>query len=168
MLKSLYHIAKLLKCLRTLETTKKKMMSNYFQVLATASYIEGNIDKVSDSILHQPANEGERVNNIEGQRVRKKGQRKYYCETFTEAKLDCMSHYAIPIVKSNPDRIIIYYGTNNRKMDQFPEATDEKNTELAKGIISTTNEVVISRIIPDRNKRAEKGFRANNIVKKYG
>ena len=79
-----------------------------------------------------------------------------------------MSHYAISIVKSNPDRIIIYYGTNNRKMDQFPEATDEKNIELAKGIISTTNEVVISSIIPGRNKRADKGFIANNIVKKYG
>ena len=79
-----------------------------------------------------------------------------------------MSHYAIPIVKSNPDRIIIYYGTNNWKMDQFPEATDEKNIELAKGIISTTNEVVISSIIPGRNKRADKGFIANNIVKKYG
>ena len=167
MSKSLYHIAKLLKCLRTLETTKKKMMSNYFQVLTTASYIEGNIDKVSDSTLHQPANEGERVNNIDGQCVRKKGQTKYYCETFTEAKLDCMSHYAIPIVKSNPDRIIIYYGTNNRKTVQFPEATDEKNIELEKCIISTTNEVVISSIIPGRNKRADKGLRANN-VKKYG
>ena len=78
-----------------------------------------------------------------------------------------MSHYAIPIVKSNPDRIIIYYGTNNRKTVQFPEATDEKNIELEKFIISTTNEVVISSIIPGRNKRADKGLRANN-VKKYG
>lgn len=34
------------------------------------------------------------------------------------AKLDCISHYAIPTIKSNPNRIIIQCGTNNLKMDE--------------------------------------------------
>ena len=64
------------------------------------------------------------------------------------AKLDCMSHYAIPTVKSNPNRITIHCGTNNLKKDESPEAISEKTIEQAKSIKSITNEVVISSIIP--------------------
>ena len=61
--------------------------------------------------------------------------------SFPEANLDCMSHYVIPTVKGNPDRIIIYCGTNNLEMDQSPEAIAKKNIELAKGIKSTRSRV---------------------------
>ena len=78
-----------------------------------------------------------------------------------------MSHYAIPTVKGNPDRIIIHCGTNNLKMDESPEAIAEKTIELAKSVKSTTNEVVISSIIPHRDKLADKGSKVKSIVENF-
>ena len=78
-----------------------------------------------------------------------------------------MTHYAIPTVKSNLERIIIHCGTNNLKMDGSPEAIAEKTIELAKSVRSTTNEVVISNIIPRRDKLADKGSKVNNIVENF-
>ena len=78
-----------------------------------------------------------------------------------------MSHYAISIVKSNPDRIIIHCGTNNLKIDESPEAIAEKTIELAKSVKSTTNEVVISSIIPCRDKLTDKGSKVNGIVEHF-
>ena len=87
-------------------------------------------------------------------------------KTFPGAELDCIYHYAIPTVKSNPDRIIMHCGTSNLKMDESPEAIAEKTIEVAKSVKSTTNEVVISSIIPRRDKLADKGSKVNGIVSK--
>ena len=87
-------------------------------------------------------------------------------KTFPGAELDCIYHYAIPTVKSNPDRIIMHCGTSNLKMYESPEAIAEKTIEVAKSVKSTTNEVVISSIIPRRDKLAEKGSKVNGIVSK--
>ena len=57
-----------------------------------------------------------------------------------------MFYYAILTVKSNPDHIIIYCGTNNLKTDDYPEVISEKTFELAKSIKSVTNEAVILSI----------------------
>ena len=78
-----------------------------------------------------------------------------------------MSHYAIPTVKSNPDRIIIHCETNNLKMNESPEAIAEETTELAKSVKSTSNEVVTSNIIPRRDKLADKGSKMNGIVENF-
>ena len=87
-------------------------------------------------------------------------------KSFPGAELDCIYHYAIPTVKSNPDRIIMHCGTSNLKMDESPEAIAEKTMEVAKSVKSTTNEVVISSIIPRRDKLADKGSKVNGIVSK--
>ena len=78
-----------------------------------------------------------------------------------------MSHYATPTVKSNPDRIITHCRTNNLKMDESPKANAEKTIELAKTVKSTTNEVVISSIIPRRDKLTDKGSKVNGIVENF-
>ena len=87
-------------------------------------------------------------------------------KSFPGAELDCIYHYAIPTVKSNPDRIIMHCGTSNLKMDESPGAIAEKTMEVAKSVKSTTNEVVISSIIPRRDKLADKGSKVNGIVSK--
>ena len=87
-------------------------------------------------------------------------------KSFPGAELDCIYHYAIPTVKSNPDRIIMHCGTSNLKMNESPEAIAEKTMEVAKSVKSTTNEVVISSIIPRRDKLADKGSKVNGIVSK--
>lgn len=76
----------------------------------------------------------------------------------------CMFHYAVPAFKSNPDRIILNCGTNGLKMDESPELITEKTIELEKRVKSTTNETVISSIIPRRDKLVDKGSNENNIV----
>ena len=78
-----------------------------------------------------------------------------------------MSHYVLPTVKSNPDGIIIHFGTSNLNMDESQEAVAEKTIELAKSVKSPTNEVVISIITPRRDKLADKGSKVNNIVENF-
>ena len=107
------------------------------------------------------------VKRIQGQKLGRKVKQSVIVKSFPGSKLYCMSHYAIPTVKSNPDRIIIHCGTNNLKMDESPEAIAEKTIELAKSVKSTTNEVVISSIIPRRDKLADKGSKVNGIVENF-
>ena len=104
---------------------------------------------------------------IQVRKLGRKVKQNVIMKSFPGAKLDCMSHYAIPTVKSNPDRIIIHCETNNFKMDESPEGITEKTTELAKSVKSTTNEVVISSIIPRRDKLADKGSKVNGIVENF-
>ena len=59
-------------------------------------------------------------------KVREKVKQNVIVRSFPRAKLDSMSHYAIPTIKSNPDRIIIHCGTNKLKMDESPEAIAER------------------------------------------
>ena len=107
------------------------------------------------------------VNRIQGRKLGRKAKQDVIVKLFPGSKLDCMPHYAIPTVKSNPDCIIIHCGTNNLKMDESPEAIAEKTIELAKSVKSTTNEVVISSIIPRRDKLADKGSKVNGIVENF-
>ena len=107
------------------------------------------------------------VKRIQGRKLGRKIKQNVIVKSFPGAKLDCMSHYAISTVKSNPDRIIIHCGTNNLKIDESPEAIAEKTIELAKSVKSTTNEVVISSIIPCRDKLTDKGSKVNGIVEHF-
>ena len=107
------------------------------------------------------------VKRIQGEKLGRKVKQNVIVKSFPGAKLDCMSHYAIQTVKSNPDCIIIHCGTNNFKMDECPEAIAEKTTELAKSVKATTSEVVISSIIPRRDKVADKGSKVNRIVENF-
>ena len=106
------------------------------------------------------------MNRIQGRKLGRKAKQDVIVKLFPGSKLDCMPHYAIPTVKSNPDCIIIHCGTNNLKMDESPEAITEKTIEVAKTVKSTTNEVVIWSIIPRRDKLADKGSKVNGIVSK--
>ena len=52
-------------------------------------------------------------------------------------------------------------------MDESPEAIAEKTIDLAKSVKSTTNEVVISSIIPCRDKLADKGSKVNDLIENF-
>ena len=52
-------------------------------------------------------------------------------------------------------------------MDESREAIDEKTTELAKSVKSTTNVVLISSIIPHRDKLVDRGSKVNCIVENF-
>ena len=80
---------------------------------------------------------------IQGRKLGRKVKHNVIVRSFPVAKLDSMSHYAIAIVKSNPDCIIIHCGTNNLKVDESPGPIAEKTIELAKSVKLTTNEVVV-------------------------
>ena len=107
------------------------------------------------------------VKRIQGRKLERRVKQNVIVRLFPMPKLDCMSHYGIPAVKSNPDRIIMHGGTNNRTIDESPEAIAEKIIELAKSIKSITNEIGISRIIPRRDKIAKKGSKVNSILKNF-
>ena len=107
------------------------------------------------------------VKRIQGRKLERKVKQNVIVKSFPGAKLDCMSHYTIATFKSNPDRIIIHCGTNNLKMDESRETIAEKTTELAKSVKSTTNEVLISSIIPRRDKLVDRGYKVNCIVENF-
>ena len=107
------------------------------------------------------------VKRIQGRKLERKVKQNVIVKSFPGAKLDCMSHYTIATFKSNPDRIIIHCGTSNLKMDETPEAIAEKTIELPKSVKSTTNVVVISSIVPRRDKLADKGSKVNGIVENF-
>ena len=96
-----------------------------------------------------------------------KGQTNCFVRSLRWAKLHCMSHYAIPTVRSHPDLVIINCTANNPMMDESPETNAEKAIELAKSLKSTTNGVVISNIIVRKDKLADKGSKVNNIVENF-
>ena len=107
------------------------------------------------------------MKRIPGRKLGRKVKQNVIVKSFPGAKLDCIYHYAIPTVKSNPDSIIMHCGTSNLKMDESPEAITEKTIEVAKRVKSTTNEVEISSIIPHRDKLADKGSKVNGIVENF-
>ena len=107
------------------------------------------------------------MKRIPGRKLGRKVKQNVIVKSFPGAKLDCIYHYAIPTVKSNPDSIIMHCGTSNLKMDESPEAITEKTIKVAKRVKSTTNEVVISSIIPHRDKLADKGSKVNGIVENF-
>ena len=51
------------------------------------------------------------------QKLGSKFKQNVIVKSFPVVKLNCMSHYAIPAVKSNSDRIIIHCGTNKQAKD---------------------------------------------------
>ena len=70
---------------------------------------------------------GSLLKRKQGRNLGRKVKQNVIVKSFPGAKLDCMSHYAMPTVKSNPDRIILHYRTNNLKMDESLEAIAEKS-----------------------------------------
>ena len=177
--------------IRSNKETNNIKLKIFFQALATANDIEDNFNEFSDTTFHQTANEKVTVNTVAGQseekrkrkttvvledsivkriqgrKLRRNFKQNVIVRSFPVAKLDCMSHHAIPTVKSNPDRIIIHCRTNNLKMDEAPEAIAENTFELAKSIKPTTNEVLILSIIPRRDKLADKGSKVNSILENF-
>ena len=65
------------------------------------------------------------VKIIQGRKLKRKVKQKFIMRSFLGATLHCMSHYVIPSVNSNSDRIIIRCGTNNLKMDESLDAITE-------------------------------------------
>ena len=58
------------------------------------------------------------VKQIQERKLGRKITQNVIVRSYLGAKLDSISHYAIPTIKSNPNRIIIQCGTNNLKMDE--------------------------------------------------
>ena len=99
---------------------------NFFQALDTADDIKDTLNEISDTTTHPKVNEKVTVNTIAGQSEKKKKRKttvvlgdsivkriqgrklgrkvkqNVIVKSFPGAKLDCMSHLAIPTVKSNP------------------------------------------------------------------
>ena len=142
-MKSLCHITKLLSCLKTSETTKKQIYQNkeFLPAFSHSWWYRRHFEW--DFRYHSPNSKWkshskhyrwtiwkkeEKKNERDTRRfyseknaktkVREKGQTNVIVKSFPGVKLDCMSHYAIRTVKSNPDRIIIHCGTNNLKIDE--------------------------------------------------
>ena len=130
--------SKLSQNIRNNSETNNIKLKNSFQVLSTPNDIEDTFNEVSDTAFYKTASEKVTVNTLAGQPEEKKkrettlilGEKKIskvkriqgrklgrkakqdaIVRSFPGAKLGYMSHFVIPTVKSNPDRIIIHCRT---------------------------------------------------------
>ena len=160
---------------------------NLFQDLAAPNDTEDTVYDVSDTSFHKLANEkvivittvekkeikptvilgNSIVKRIQKQKLGRKFKQNVIMRSFPGAKLDCMSNHAISTVKSNPDRIMTHCGTNDLNMDERPEAIAEKTIKLAKSVKLPKTEVILSIIIPCKEKLADKESKVNKIVENF-
>ena len=75
-----------------------------------------------------------------------------FVKSISGAKTKCMKSFIISTVGLEPDAIVIHCGTNDLRTQEQPEEIAYKISNLASSIKSKKNEVVVSGIIPRKNR----------------
>ena len=70
---------------------------------------------------------------------------------FSGSTTDDMMAYIKPLLKCNPDRFIIYVGTNDLRSDQDHETIVRNVVDVADNSKTDTNKILVSSIVPQRD-----------------
>ena len=89
---------------------------------------------------------------------------KIYIKTFPGATVQDMEHYIKPSLKFKNDLLIIHTGTNSLRSTKGAEDIANEIMNLAKSIKNETNEIMISGIIPRRDRLNTKGSKVNDFL----
>ena len=85
-------------------------------------------------------------------------------DSFSGAKINCMSDYVNPCTReNNPDHIIFHVGTNDIPSTKTPEFIARSILDLAKNVLSENCSVSVSNIIP-RNDQWNKVREVNDCL----
>ena len=88
-----------------------------------------------------------------------------YVKCFPGARTDCMHSYSWPTMKRNPSCVILHVGTNDLQSDNTALEIANEIINLGKKLKSINNDVIISGIIPRRDKWNEKAKDVNMKVR---
>ena len=84
---------------------------------------------------------------------------------FTSAEIIDMEDYTKPIKREfNPDLYILHVGINNLSLHDTPEMISSDITDTAKCRMTEKNKIIISNIVPNRNKYKEKGEILSKVI----
>ena len=90
---------------------------------------------------------------------------KIYITTFSGATAQDMDDYIKPSLKFQNDLIGIHTGTNSRRTTKGAEDIANEILNLAKSIKTESNEIMISGIIPRRDRLNTKAAKVNDFLK---
>ena len=87
-----------------------------------------------------------------------------FVNSISGAKTKCMKSYIIPTVELRPDATVIHCGTNDLRRQEQPEEIACEIVNLASSIKSKKNEVVVSGIIPRKDRFRDKAKETNESL----
>ena len=90
---------------------------------------------------------------------------KIYIKTFSGATIQDMYDYIKPSLKFKNDLIVIHTGTNSLRTTKGAEDIANEILNLAKSIKIKSNEIMISEIIPRRDRLNTKAAKVNDFLK---
>ena len=85
-------------------------------------------------------------------------------KSISGAKTKCMKSYIIPTVELKLDAIVIHCGTNDLRRQEQSEEIAYEIANIASSIKSKKNEVVVSGIIPRKDRFKAKAKETNEIL----
>ena len=91
---------------------------------------------------------------------------KIYVKDHPGATVDDINSHIIPPLKRNSDLIIMHVGTNDLVSEKTPSEISNEIIELAKCTKHGSKEVVVSGIIPRRDKLNSKATEVNKLLQK--
>ena len=89
----------------------------------------------------------------------------FVVRSFPGAKTDDIESYIKPTLKNKPERIIIHDGTNDLKSNT-PQSIADNILSLAKSNPRENNPVLVSSIVPRKDRLYKKGKEVNIILEK--
>ena len=87
-----------------------------------------------------------------------------FVKSISGAKTKCMKSYIIPTVELEPDAIVIHCSTNDLRRQEQPEEIACEIANLASSIKSKKNEVVVSGIVPRKDRFRDKAKEKNKSL----
>ena len=88
----------------------------------------------------------------------------YMNHVYSGATTSDMHHHAVPVMKYNPDCVILYTGTNNLRETESAQQQAQGIITLATSLKTDENEIAVSSILPRRDRLQEKAQKVNDFL----
>ena len=106
------------------------------------------------------------IKDIEGYKMKKALNNKtnVYVKCFPGASIEDMHSYAKPTMRHDPNLIIIHCGTNDLRKEKTAAVIADDIVTLARSLKTDSTEVIVSGIVPRRDKLDEKRKEVNSYL----
>ena len=106
------------------------------------------------------------IKDIEGYKMKKALNNKtnVYVKYFPSASIEDMHSYAKPTMRHDPNLIIIHCGTNDLRKEKTAAVIADDIVTLARSLKTDSTEVIVSGIVPRRDKLDEKRKEVNSYL----
>ena len=107
------------------------------------------------------------VKNVYGNAITKwvKHRKHVVVKHFSGAKIDDMKHYVKPTQEKQPAQIIVHIGTNDLSSNKNSDEIADEIVNFAKSIKTDENSIVISSIVPRKDRLNNKAKEVNLHLK---